>query len=123
MDHEKINYVEYPCRDLQITKAFFQACFGWKFTDYGPEYTAFDHQGIEGGFFKSELCSTTEQGSALIVLYSHDLEATLQKVERLGGTIVKPIFSFPGGRRFQFAEPSGNELAVWSDRTPDSRGL
>lgn len=113
--HEKINYVEFPAKDLQATKAFFEAAFGWVFVDYGPEYTAFSGQGLDGGFFKADLAASVAKGSALIVFYSERLEETLGKVESAGGRIVKPIFTFPGGRRFHFAEPSGNEFAVWSD--------
>ncbi len=113
--HEKINYVEFPAIDIGRTKSFFEAAFAWSFVDYGPDYAAFSNQGLDGGFYKSELCATTDRGSALIVLYSSDLEETQAKVERAGGKIVKPIFSFPGGRRFHFIEPSGNELAVWGD--------
>jgi hypothetical protein len=113
--HEKLNYVEFPARDLEATKAFFEQVFGWSFVDYGPTYTAFSDQGLDGGFYKSERKSTTEQGAALLVFYSETLEETLDKVTRAGGTIIKPIFSFPGGRRFHFTEPSGNEFAVWSE--------
>lgn len=112
--HETINYVEYPARDLAATKRFFQRVFGWSFEDYGSDYAAFSGQGLDGGFFKSELAARTDQGSALVVFLSADLEATLGKVEAAGGEIVKPVFSFPGGRRFHFVEPSGNEFAVWS---------
>ena len=96
-------------------KDFFSSAFDWVFEDFGPEYTAFSNQGIDGGFFKSEQKASTENGSALIILYSADLEATLTKVTEFGGKISSEIFSFPGGRRFHFIEPSGNELAVWSD--------
>ena len=113
--HEKINYVELPAKDLATTKAFFQSAFGWSFVDYGPEYTAFENQGLDGGFFKSDLASSTQNGAALIVFYSNQLEATLAKVEKAGGSILRPIFSFPGGRRFHFTEPSGNEFAVWGE--------
>jgi predicted enzyme related to lactoylglutathione lyase len=113
--HEKINYVELPAKDLAATKAFFESVFGWSFVDYGPEYTAFENQGLDGGFFKSDLASSTEKGAALIVFYSNQLEATLAKVEKAGGSILKPIYSFPGGRRFHFTEPSGNEFAVWGE--------
>lgn len=113
--HEKINYVEYPSRDLTETKRFFERAFGWAFEDYGPDYVAFSNQGLDGGFFRSDLAARTESGSALIVLYSEDLEGTLGKVEAAGGKVVKPIFAFPGGRRFHFIEPGGNELAVWSE--------
>ncbi len=112
--HEKINYIELPARDIEATKQFFSRLFGWSFTDYGADYVAFSEAGMQGGFFRSELTATTEQGSALVVLYSEDLEQTLQKIEAADGVITKPIFSFPGGRRFHFTEPSGNEFAVWS---------
>jgi uncharacterized protein len=111
---ETINYVEYPAKDIEATKQFFSTAFGWSFVDYGPDYTAFSNQGLHGGFFRSEQCSSTENGGALIVLLSQDLEATEAKVKKAGGIICKEIFSFPGGRRFHFIEPSGNELAVWS---------
>ncbi|RBP53730.1 VOC family protein [Arenicella xantha] len=111
--HEKINYLEYAAFDLAATKAFFEKVFGWRFTDYGPEYTAFDNQGVEGGFYHAQLASLTEHGGALTVFYSDDLESTLAKVAANGGIINKPIFDFPGGRRFHFIEPSGNEFAVW----------
>lgn len=113
--HEKINYVEFPAQNIQATKSFFESAFDWSFIDYGPDYSAFSNQGLDGGFFKSDLNSTTEKGSALIVLYSKNIEVTQTKIEQAGGLIVKPIFSFPGGRRFHFTDPSGNELAVWSD--------
>jgi uncharacterized protein len=113
--HEKINYVEFPAKDLPATKAFFESAFGWSFIDYGPEYTAFSDQGLDGGFFQSDLASSSEKGAALVIFYSNQLETTLAKVEKAGGSIVKPIYSFPGGRRFHFTEPSGNEFAVWSE--------
>ena len=111
--HEKMNYVEFPAKNLAGTKAFFESVFGWSFTDYGPDYTAFENQGLDGGFFQADLASSTEKGAALIVFYSDQLEATLAKVEKAGGSILRPIYSFPGGRRFHFTEPSGNEFAVW----------
>lgn len=113
--HEKMNYVEFPAKDLAATKAFFIAALGWTFEDYGPEYSAFSGQGLDGGFFKSELSSNTEKGAALIVFYSNDLETTQSKIEAAGGVITRSVFDFPGGRRFHFEEPSGNEFAVWSD--------
>jgi len=114
-DHEKINYVEYPALDIKATKVFFIKAFGWTFEDYGPEYTSFSDSGIAGGFYKSELSARVEIGSALIVLYSKELESTYSKVVDAGGVILKQIFPFPGGRRFHFSEPSGNEFAVWSE--------
>ncbi|NOX43670.1 MAG: VOC family protein [Gammaproteobacteria bacterium] len=114
-EHEKINYVEFPAKDIEATKVFFKSAFDWSFVDYGPEYTAFSNEGLDGGFFQSELTVSTENGSALIVFYSKELEDTLSKIENSGGAIIKPIFPFPGGRRFHFADPNGNEYAVWSD--------
>jgi predicted enzyme related to lactoylglutathione lyase len=111
---EKLNYVELPARDLPATRAFFQAAFGWEFEEFGPDYCAFAGQGLDGGFYRSELYSNTQNGSALLVFYSDDLEATQASIEQAGGRIEKPVFDFPGGRRFHFSEPSGNEFAVWS---------
>ena len=114
-EHEKINYVEFPAKDIAATRAFFSAVFDWSFVDYGPDYIAFSNQGIDGGFFKSELSISTDNGSALIVFYSNALEKTQLKIENAGGKIIKPIFLFPGGRRFHFSDTNGNEFAVWSD--------
>jgi predicted enzyme related to lactoylglutathione lyase len=105
----KIDYVEFPGGDLAATKAFYAAAFGWRFTDYGPGYAAFEGEGIDGGF-------NAEDGAAkpLVILYANDLEAMLAKVTAAGGAITREILSFPGGRRFHFTDPSGNELGVWS---------
>ena len=121
-EHEKINYVEFPAKDIEAAKIFFAAVFGWSFVDYGSEYTAFRNAGIDGGFFKSDLTVSTKNGSALIVFYSKELEQTQAKIEDAGGAIVQPIFSFPGGRRFHFSDPNGNEYAVWSDIEAPSVG-
>ena len=113
--NNKINYIEIPAKNIAATKTFFSDVFGWSFVDYGPDYSSFAAQGVDGGFFKSDLVVSTKNGSPLIVLYSNLLEATLDKIEKAGGKIVKPIFSFPGGRRFHFSDPNGNEFAVWSE--------
>ena len=113
---EKISYVEFPAKNIEKVKKFFSTVFDWEFSDYGPEYSAFSNAGIDGGFFRSSLTSSTANGSALIVIYSKNLEATQQKITEAGGSIVRDTFSFPGGRRFHFADPNGNESAVWSDR-------
>lgn len=116
-EHEKINYVEFPTKDIMASKAFFSQAFNWEFTDYGPEYSAFsaDSAGLEGGFYSADLSASSHSGSALIVLFSASLEQTQHKVEAAGGSIVKDIFPFPGGRRFHFTDPTGNEFAVWSN--------
>ena len=116
--HEKLNYLEFPANRIAATKAFFESAFGWSFEDFGSDYTTFSDQGINGGFFKSDKKSTPSTGGALAVFYSDNLEATQAKIKQAGGTITQEIFSFPGGRRFHFSEPSGNELAVWSDQEP-----
>lgn len=107
----KLDYLEMPATGatLDRAKAFYSAAFGWAFTDYGPTYAAFD-EGIEGGF---QADANEAPTAPLPVLYSDDLEATLAAVETAGGEILKPIFTFPGGRRFHFRDPAGNELAVW----------
>ena len=115
-DHEKLNYVELPASNLSATKAFFTNVFNWQFTDYGPDYTSFNGQGLDGGFFNAPLKSLSAQGAALLVFYSDNIHATHDKIIQYGGVISKPIFEFPGGCRFHFLEPSGNEFAVWSQK-------
>jgi len=108
----QIDYIELPASDIERTKTFYHAVFGWKFEDYGPNYASF-HDGRLGGGFTKE---TPAPGrGVLLVIYSTDLSAVQQKIKAAGGRIVKEIFSFPGGRRFHFADPNGNELAVWSE--------
>ena len=113
--HEKINYLEFPAKDIEATKKFFTTVFDWSFVDYSDTYTAFSNAGIDGGFFQSDLSVATDNGSALIVFYSKDLAQTQANIEAARGVIIKPVFSFPGGRRFHFSDPNGNEYAVWSD--------
>ncbi len=108
----RVDYVEFPVSDLPAAKRFYAAAFGWPFTDYGDDYAAFDDGRLQGG-----ITSAAEKTTApLVVLYATDLEASLARVTAAGGAVLKPIFSFPGGRRFHFADPAGNELAVWSDQ-------
>ena len=107
----KIDYVEFPAGDLVPLKRFYAQAFGWSFTDYGPSYAAFG-EGLDGGFQGDAAEQLTKP---IVVLYAHDLEAMEAKVRAAGGQVVRPIFSFPGGRRFHFTDPSGNELAVWSE--------
>lgn len=115
-NHEKIHYLEFPSKDIAKTKQFFTDLFSWEYTDYGPDYVAVLNAGIDAGFFKSDKNSSTDNGAALIVFFSDNLEETYGKVTTSGGEIVKEIFSFPGGRRFHFADLTGNEFAVWSDK-------
>jgi len=112
-NESKIDYIEFPATDIAATTKFYTDVFGWKFTDYGPDYTSFEDGRIAGGFARQE---TVVRGGALTVIYSADLAGMEEKIRSAGGTIVKPIFSFPGGRRFHFTDPNGNELSVWSDK-------
>lgn len=112
----RINYIEFPARDFDVVEAFYGSAFGWTFTDYGEDYRAFNDGQLDGGFYKSDSASTTINGSALVVLFAEDLERVRDRVADSGGKIARDIFAFPGGRRFHFTDPNGNELAVWSDQ-------
>ena len=109
-----INYVEITVPDVAAAKAFYGEAFGWNFADYGPDYASFsaEEAGVDGGLSNGE---ATGGGPVLLVLYSSDLDATRRKIESAGGRITRPTFDFPGGRRFHFADPAGNELAAWSE--------
>lgn len=108
---KSINYVEFGVADMARTKAFYASAFGWTFTDYGPDYCEFSDGQMQGGFDASV---PPRPGLPLIVLYGDDLEELQKAVTRAGGSICKPIFDFPGGKRFHFIDPNGYELGVWS---------
>jgi predicted enzyme related to lactoylglutathione lyase len=109
----RIDYIELPTVDIKEAKDFYGDVFGWKFVDYGPDYASFNDGRLDGGFRKE---SEVKRGGPLIIIYSIDLEQIRDKVKAAGGTVVQDIFEFPGGRRFHFTDPSGNELAIWSDK-------
>ncbi len=111
----QIDYIEFQAANLDATRKFFEQLFGWTFTDYGPDYTSFHDGRLAGGFARASKRSTLDSGGVLVVFYRPDLEAVRQRVLDLEGQITKDIFSFPGGRRFHFTEPSGNECAIWSE--------
>ncbi|MBC8366459.1 VOC family protein [bacterium] len=111
--HHSINYIEFPVSDMAETKRFYAAAFGWTFNDYGPDYAGVVTQGREVGGFRREERVTA--GGPLVVLYSNDLTASLARV-REAGCLAQEPYDFPGGRRFHFNDPNGNELAVWSDK-------
>lgn len=100
---------------MAATKAFFVAVFAWTFTDYSEDYTAFSDEGLDGGFYKASKASLIENGGALLIFYSDDLKVTRDSIVFNNGSINQEIFKFPGGYRFHFIEPSGNEFAVWSE--------
>jgi predicted enzyme related to lactoylglutathione lyase len=109
--HHEIDYVELSALDVAAAKRFYVAAFGWRFNDYGPDYAGIQGEGREvGGLCKG----AARPGGPLVVLFSERLDETLARVREAGGRVVKEPFEFPGGRRFHFADPSGNELAVWA---------
>ncbi len=115
--HHHINYIELSSTDIEAAKKFYSTVFGWSFIDYGPDYASFTaaSAGIDGGFYRMAPREALPKTAPLIVLYSAELKATEAAVIAAGGTIVKPIFEFPGGRRFHFSDSCGNVLAVWSE--------
>ena len=113
--HHAIDYVEIGVTDIDVAKAFYTSAFGWSLVDYGPDYAGIQGDGREMGGLRRD--SEVRAGGPLVILYSEDLEGSAGAVTAAGGTILEPIYAFPGGRRFHFADPAGNELAVWSDRS------
>jgi hypothetical protein len=110
--HHTIDYIEFTVRDLAAAKRFYAAAFGWQFNDYGPEYAGIKGAaGEAGGMHQSAEVRTA---GPLVILYSNELEKSLAAVRSAGGRITREPFAFPGGRRFHFTDPSGNELGVWS---------
>jgi len=108
--HHRINYIEMSAPDLAAIKDFYSKTFGWEFTDYGPDYLAFTDGNLDGGFARQPIV----KGGALVILFSDDLAASEAAVVSGGGVITRPAYEFPGGRRFHFTDPAGNELAVWA---------
>jgi predicted enzyme related to lactoylglutathione lyase len=111
-----VDYLEIPSRDVTKSKVFFTALFGLKFTDYGPDYVAFEDGRLSGGFYTSDKVSSVAEGAAIIIFYTEHLESRRERAITLGANITRDIFAFPGGRRFHFAEPGGSEFAIWSDK-------
>jgi predicted enzyme related to lactoylglutathione lyase len=113
-EHDRrIDYIEFPATSIPEAKRFYSSVFGWTFEDYGPDYASFADGRLSGGF---QTAARGQSGGPLVVIYAVDLEAMERKVRQAGGVITQAIFSFPGGRRFHFTDPSGNQLAVWSDQ-------
>lgn len=105
----KIDYIEFSSPDISATTTFFARAFGWHFNDYGPEYQELADAGLSGGI------AAGAAAPPLVILRTDNLEAAFAQVSAAGAAITRPIFDFPGGRRFQFREPGGTEMAVWSD--------
>jgi uncharacterized protein len=115
--HHALDYVELTVTDLAAAERFYTEAFGWRFTSYGPEYSGIrdprDDGGEVGGLRRGD---EVRPGGPLVLLFSADLDASVAAVRRAGGTVVEEPYAFPGGRRFHFADPSGNELGVWSEQ-------
>lgn len=111
--NHQVDYIEFGVTDMEKTKQFYSQVFGWTFTDYGPDYSSFEDGRLSGCFYLDKEHVPTK--NPLVVIYASDLEGTYDRVKKHGGQIVREIFSFPGGRRFHFVDPGGNELAVWSE--------
>lgn len=109
----RIDYVEFAVSDIERSRDFYGKAFGWTFKDYGPAYSEFSDGRLTGGFAKG---TPVIPGGPLVILFADDLADTQQRLEAAGARIVKPVFAFPGGRRFHFLDPDGYELAVWSDK-------
>jgi hypothetical protein len=107
----QIDNIEFNVSDIARSKTFYGAAFGWTFTDYGPVYCEFTDGRLTGGF---TTLGPVKPGGPLVILYADDLAATQKRLEDTGAKIVKPVFEFPGGRRFHFTDLDGYELAVWS---------
>lgn len=113
----RLDYLEFATRDVAAASKFYTAAFGWTFTAYGPDYISFTDGCLSGGFYADAGAPTTM--NPLAVLFAAELASAEQRILAAGGTITKPVFDFPGGRRFHFADPTGLELSVWSDRRAD----
>ncbi|MEU8775424.1 VOC family protein [Streptomyces sp. NPDC048606] len=115
--HHALDYVELTVTDLERAKRFYADAFGWEFNDYGPGYAGIRGARDEGAGEVGGLCAGPEAraGGPLVLLYSSDLDASVEAVRKAGGRVVNGPYGFPGGRRFHFADPSGNELGVWAE--------
>ena len=114
--HHTIDYVELPVTDLPAAKAFYEQAFGWQFNNYGPAYAGIRSPSGEGEVGGLNGTAGPEEHAPLVLLYSDDLDATLEAVRAAGGTVVQGPYAFPGGRRFHFTDPSGATLGVWASK-------
>ena len=112
-EHDRrVDYIEFGATDIAGTRRFYERVFGWRFEDYGPAYISFQDGRLSGGFTSD---APVRPANPLVVIYAVRLEEVEAKIRAEGGTIVRQTYEFPGGRRFHFTDPSGNELAVWSE--------
>lgn len=108
----RIDYVEIPVTDPAKAREFFAALFGWEFQEWGPDYLSFVDGRLDGGLCRAD--TPAPATGVLLVFYSEDLHRDTSRIRQLGGTISKQIFDFPGGQRFHFVDPVGNEYAMWT---------
>ena len=106
---DQIDYIEFPSTNRAVTSAFFRAAFGWGITSYGPDYDGINNAGIDGGIDQA----AQKVAATMAVIRTQDLDDAERRIKAAGGTITRPQFDFPGGRRFHFREPGGNEMAVY----------
>ena len=112
-NHHAIDYIEFTVRDLAEAKRFYSASFGWTFNDYGPEYAGIRNPDGDDEVGGLTAAATAAAGGVLVLVYSEDLDASVRAVEEAGGTVTRPPYDYPGGRRFHFTDPAGNELGVY----------
>ena len=116
----QIDYVEIPVTDLNRAREFFSSMFGWSFEEWGDEYMSFNDGRLDGGFRLAN--EPAPSSGVLLVFYSENLERDVDRVKALGAEISQEIFAFPGGRRFHFIDPVGNEFAIWSSNLENNSG-
>ncbi|WP_127501083.1 VOC family protein [Actinoplanes solisilvae] len=119
--HHVIDYIEITVGDLPAAKQFYGEAFGWQFNDYGPDYAGIRRPGSGSGSGSAEVGGlrageTVGVGGPLVLLFSSDLDASVVAVQAAGGRVIEGPYEFPGGRRFHFTDPSGNELGVWAEK-------
>lgn len=112
--HHAIDYIELPVTDLPAARSFYEQAFGWQFNEYGPAYAGIRHPSGDGEVGGLNGTADPNDRHPLVMLYSDDLDASVEAVRAAGGTVVQEPYEFPGGRRFHFTDPSGTELGVWS---------
>ena len=116
----QIDYVEIPAADLEKAREFLAAMFGWEFQMWGDDYMSFNDGRLDGGFRRAP--ESAARDGVLLIFYSANLERDVKRVQQLGATVSADIFAFPGGRRFHFIDPAGNEYAIWSDKPENEIG-
>ncbi len=109
---DRLDYIEFPSTDREQTSAFFRSAFGWGMISYGPDYDAITGAGLDGGIDQAE----GRTAATMAVIRTDDLDKAEARIVAAGGVITRPQFDYPGGRRFQFCEPGGNEMAVYIER-------